>query len=126
MSMKFYGIGNLTKDVEVRTVNDKSVAVFSIAVNDGFGEREHVSYFNCEMWGDKKVEALQKYGLKGIKLHVDGQLYQDRYEKDGENKTVTKLKVADFMVLTPKKQNTSTEENKEEVATEVEDEKVPF
>ena len=45
--------GNLTRDPELRQIpSGTSVCDFTIAVNDGWGDREHASFIGCQAWGD--------------------------------------------------------------------------
>ncbi len=82
-------IGRLTKDPELRFTNSgKAVANFSIAVNRKKGEEEYVSFFDCTVWGTL-AEGVAASLNKGDRAIVEGNLEQERYEKDG--KTVSKI-----------------------------------
>lgn len=78
--------GNLTKDMEVMvTKNDVNLGKFSVAVNNGYGENAKTDYYPVILFG-KRVEALQKYLLKGTKVIIDGQIdYKSILDEDGEN-----------------------------------------
>ncbi len=90
-------IGNLTRDPEVRqTPSGTSVCEFSIAVNDGYGEKQHTSFIDVTAW-QKQAENVGKYLEKGSKVGVEGSLRQDRWEASDGGKR-SKLKVNAFRV----------------------------
>jgi single-strand DNA-binding protein len=81
-------IGRLTADPELKfTNNGMAVVNFSVAVNRKKGEEEYVSYFDCTSWGTL-AQGIADSLHKGDRVIVNGNLTQDRYEKDG--KTVSK------------------------------------
>lgn len=78
-------IGNLTRDPDVRYTtgaNQTAVARFSIAVNDGYGDKKRVDYPNIVVFG-KQAENCQKYLHKGSKVAITGRIQTGSYEKDG-------------------------------------------
>ena len=88
-------MGRLTKDVEVRQAGETQVANFCIAVDDGYGDRKHTSFFNLVAFG-KTAENIAKYFQKGSRIAVDGKLRQERWEKDGKNYSDVKVIVNQF------------------------------
>lgn len=95
-------IGHLTRDAELAYTNGGTAfSKFSIAVNKEYtsnGEKvKEVSYFDVTQWG-KGAEVLAQYLKKGKQIAVEGELKQDRWEKDG--KTISKVGVkADLIQL---------------------------
>ncbi len=88
---KVFLLGNLTRDPELRqTANGASVCNFSIAVNEGFGDKKKVNFFNVQAW-QKTAEACAKYLAKGRPVLVEGRLQNRSYEKDGQKRTVTEI-----------------------------------
>ena len=66
--------GNLTKDMDVMvTKNDLNKGKFIVAVNNGYGEYINTQFYPVILFG-KRVEALQKYLLKGTKVIIEGQI----------------------------------------------------
>ena len=68
---------------------------FSLAVERGYQKDKNnkvVDFINCEMIG-KHTENLCQYVTKGKALIVEGELNIDNYEKDGEKRSFTKVKV---------------------------------
>ena len=80
-------IGNLSKDVEVRwSTGEKQTAIgrFSLAVNDGYGNRQKTSFINIVTFG-KTAENCEKYLEKGSKCAVRGHIQTGSYEgKNGK------------------------------------------
>ena len=88
---KVFLLGNLTRDPELRqTANGASVCSFSIAVNEGFGDKKKVNFFNVQAW-QKTAEACAKYLAKGRPVLVEGRLQNRSYEKDGQKRTITEI-----------------------------------
>ena len=87
--------GNLVKDMEVKGYGkDKIVGKFTVANNERVGENEITSFINCTMFGEKRIEALQKYLLKGCKVLINGRLQINNYQDDeGEYKSFTDVVV---------------------------------
>ena len=104
--------GNLTKDPDVKyTQSGKAVAMFSIAVNDGFGDNQKTYYPNIVVWG-KTAETVGNNLTKGSKVGVVGKLTSRSYESNGQKKYITEV-VADMYngieFLGSKKQSQSNE-----------------
>ena len=58
-------MGRLTKDPELRYTNNKTpVCSFTIAVNNGYGEKQQTDFVNCLAW-NKTAEFVTKYFTKG-------------------------------------------------------------
>ena len=87
---KLYLLGRLVADPEASSLpsNDKeptALADFKLAVNEGWGDRETVSYFACTAF-KKTAEYMLAYGRKGSQVFVEGRLRQDRWQ-DKNTKT---------------------------------------
>lgn len=81
-------VGRLTRDAEMKYTNSgKALANFSIAVNDGWGENEHVSFFDVTIWG-RMAESIHQYLTKGTRVCVSGSLKQERWQtNEGQNRS---------------------------------------
>lgn len=75
-------VGNLTKDVEVKTVNSKGkeylMTTLSVAVNDD----DNTLFIDFDVWG-KQAENAGKFLQKGSKVFIEGTMQNNVYEKDG-------------------------------------------
>lgn len=86
--------GNLVKDMEVKTFGkDNILATFTIANNERVGQNDVTTFINCTMFGEKRIEALQKYLVKGCKVLITGRLQIDNVKDLDEYKTFTKVVV---------------------------------
>lgn len=95
-------MGNLTRDVELRTTTSgQTVANFSLAVSRSWRsqdgqQQDQTSFINCVAWG-KVGEIIAQYVKKGSPLLVSGRLDQRSYEdKDGNKRTAFEVVVEDF------------------------------
>jgi single-strand DNA-binding protein len=96
---KAFLVGHLTKDPELRYLNNNTTAVatFTIAVNRTFanqnGERE-ADFINIVVWR-KQAENVKKYLTKGSLVGIDGRIQTRNYDgQDGKKVYVTEV-VAD-------------------------------
>jgi len=73
--------GNVGKSAEVRNAGEKRVTGWSVAVDDGWGERKTTLWFDCNWWG-ARGEKVAPYIQKGGKITVTGEL--SKREHDGK------------------------------------------
>ena len=116
--------GRLTKDAELGyiAVTGTPKASFSIAVERGYQKDKNnkkVDFINCEMIG-KHTENLCQYLTKGKALMVEGELNIDNYEKDGERRSFTKVKVdrVEFQANTGRFEEATVNGQFQELATD--------
>ena len=112
--------GKLTKDIEVRSVNvgDNNFPVANITVANevGYGDKKKVSYFNCNFTGEKRIEALEKYLVKGCKVIVSGSMVIENWKDENDDyHTRPYIKVDDIEIARFKEEK--QEEQKEEKKT---------
>lgn len=108
-------IGRLTKDPEIRTSGNYTIASFSLAVDRKFkreGEAE-ADFFNCTAF-NKTAEFVEKYCFKGMKMVVEGRIQNDNYEKDGVKHYGVKIMV-DSLEFAESKSASNTPSAKVEV-----------
>lgn len=94
--------GRLGKDPEVRsTGSGKSVVVFSIAVDDGFGDKKKTDWWDVEAW-NKTAEAIGRLVVAGNRVTVTGSLKKDEWQDQSGNKRskakilATRVDIIDF------------------------------
>ena len=95
--------GNLAKDIEVRIVNvgDNNFPVANITVANevGYGDKKKVTFFNCNFTGEKRIEALEKYLVKGCKVIVSGSMIIENWkDEQDEYHTRPYIKVDDIEI----------------------------
>jgi single-strand DNA-binding protein len=96
-------IGRLTRDAELKyTPSGQAVSKFSIAVNRSVkrGEKweDEANFFDIVLWG-KRAEALDQYLTKGKQIGVDGELRQDRWQQDGQNRSKVEVIATNINLL---------------------------
>ena len=88
-------VGRLTRDAELKyTAGGQAVCKFSLAVNrrrkNGEQWVDEPSFFDIVLWG-RQGESLNQYLIKGKLIGVDGELRQDRWEQDGQNRSKVEI-----------------------------------
>lgn len=91
-------LGRLGMDAELKvTQGGQSYANFSLATSETWKDKEgnkqeKTEWHRCTMWGDR-AKNLAQYLTKGKMLYVEGSLETRTYEKDGEKRYATGIKV---------------------------------
>lgn len=120
--------GRLTASPELKTTTSEIyVTDFSLAVNRRFN-KEQTDFINCQAWRNT-AEFITKYFTKGQEILVIGELHIDKYEKDGETKSVTRVVVDEVEFCGSKSENKNAphSNNKEEEFEELADgDELPF
>ena len=80
----FVGMGNLTRDPEIRVAGETHIARYTLAVS-GY-KQDDVNYITCVAFG-KSAEFAEKYLSKGTKILITGHIQTGSY-KDKDGKTV--------------------------------------
>ncbi len=78
-------VGRLTSDPQLRyTTGNEPTAVcrFSVAVDDGFGDRKRTNFIPITAFG-KVAESCERFLSKGKQVAVTGKIQTGSYEKDG-------------------------------------------
>ena len=116
--------GRLVRDVEYGTTNSGvSYANFSVAWNEKYNENEQQLFMNCRAWRGT-ADLLNKYFKKGDELVIEGKLVTETYEKDGQNKSSTRM-VVDRVHFTYGNKNNDGQGQGQEL-TPVDDDNLPF
>lgn len=100
-------VGRLTRDIELRYIagSGTPVANFAIAVDREFttkdGKKE-TDFIDIQVWG-KSAENCANYIGKGSLVAIQGSIRIEKYEKDGERRTFTKINANKVQFLESKK-----------------------
>ena len=125
--------GRLVRDAELKYIAVTGIPKmsFSIAVERNYQKdksNKKVDFINCEMLG-QHTEKLCQYVTKGKSILVEGELNIYQFEKDGEKRSFTKVKVDRLEFLSSSNNN----ENKSNINTleftefqEVDNDEIPF
>jgi len=81
--------GNLTRDPEYKSVSDRDLVTFRIAVNESVGNgREETVYLDVDGWGSHAAYSKNVDLVKGDRVIIDGRLRQRNWEdKEGVSRT---------------------------------------
>jgi len=99
-------IGNVGRDPEIRYVDGRPLASFSMATTErafttrnGAHVPERTEWHNIVMW-DRAAETAEKYIRKGSRLFVEGKLRSRVWEdRNTIKRTVTEIVVDNFEIL---------------------------
>ncbi|MCL2047378.1 MAG: single-stranded DNA-binding protein [Defluviitaleaceae bacterium] len=90
-------IGRITKDFELRT-SEKSGCIyanFSLAVNEGFGDNQKTTFFECTVFGADAERLIKAKAKRGSLLQITGKLgtseFTRRNGEQGYSLTITVL-----------------------------------
>ncbi|EIS9859131.1 TPA: single-stranded DNA-binding protein [Clostridioides difficile] len=123
-------VGRLTRDPELRYIPGYGtpVATFSLAIDRDYVKKDgtkEVDFIPIEVMGGS-AEFCANYLTKGRLVSLQGQIRIEKYEKDGEKKTFTKVRTKSVNALDhkPKEEN---KDKDEEIGFQVlDDEDIPF
>lgn len=93
-----YLLGRLGADSELKvTQGGQSVLKFSLATSEKYKDKqgdlqEKTEWHRCVMWGDR-AGKLAQHLTKGKQLLVEGSVTYSSYDKDGEKRYSTDIKV---------------------------------
>ena len=122
--------GRLTRDAELSFIPNTGTPKmsFSLAVERNYQKDKNnkkVDFINCEMLG-KHTENLCQYVTKGKAILVEGELNIDQYEKDGEKRSYTKVKVDRLEFLGGNNENKASNQASNNDFQAIDDDDIPF
>ena len=97
-------IGRLGKDPEVRyTTEGDAVANVSLATTESWkgkdGTKNEKTEWHNLVFFRRQAEVVGEYLKKGALIYVEGKLTTEKYQKDGEDRYITKIVVSDMKML---------------------------
>ena len=129
MFNNFIGVGNLTKEPEIRFLpNGDKVGSISLAFNKKFKNKngelmEKVCFLDGKVFG-KMVETIEAYLHKGDRVLVQGELVEESwFSPDGAKKHKHILSISTIKFLNPK--NTQEEQEQQEPEINIDNEELP-
>ena len=122
--------GRVTRDAELSYIPNAGVPKlsFGLAVERNYQKDKNnkkVDFISCEMIG-QHTEKLCQYVTKGKAVLVEGELNIDNYEKDGERRSFTKVKVDRLEFLASNNNENKTNANTLDFQEVGNDEDIPF
>lgn len=123
-------IGRLTKDPELRYLPNTGtpVATFTIAVDRNYKDKEgniQTDFIPVEVMG-KVADFVTNYITKGRLVAVNGSIRVDRYMKDDENRTFTKVSAKSVQALDSSNKNKSQNTEAPQGFQAIDDDEIPF
>ena len=109
--------GNLVRDMEIKDVKGLLIGEFTIANNQRVSkDKEETTFLKCTLFGSR-VEALEKFLVKGAKVLVTGRLSIANVEVEDGYKTyvsciVNELEIEKFVSSEPEHPKKSSKYNK--------------
>jgi single-strand DNA-binding protein len=105
---KIVQVTRLTKDAELKFTNSGfQITTMSGAVNRSVKKQdqwvEEVSFFDYKLLG-KRGESLNQYLTKGTQIAIEGQLIQERWQKDGQQRSKVIIQIDNIQLLGGNKQ----------------------
>ena len=99
-------IGNLGADPETRQVGETNVTSLRIATSETFKDRsgeqqERTEWHRLNLW-DKLSDIAQQYLKKGSRIYVEGKIETRQWDKDGEKRYSTEIRVQQMLMLDAK------------------------
>jgi single-strand DNA-binding protein len=97
-------VGRLVDDADLKYTKDgTAVSKFRLASNfyQGREKEDGVSFFDVTSWG-KQAEGLNQYLTKGRRIGVQGELRQERWEKDGQKQSRVTITAQSIQLLDSK------------------------
>ena len=96
-------VGRLTRDGELKFTNG-GLAVLSFCIATDHRKKEADGYSNAASFWDvayfgKPAEGIARYMTKGKMVAVDGELYTDTWEKDGQKHSKAKVNASAITLL---------------------------
>jgi single-strand DNA-binding protein len=96
-------VGNITRDAEIKYFNSGACVVqFSIAQNKRIKKGEDwvddPQFFDIKFFG-KGAEAVHKYLTKGKQVGVQGELDQEKWQQEGQNRSKMVVKAFELQLL---------------------------
>lgn len=101
---KWLGIGNLTRDPEVRSTQDgRKIVTLNVTCNESWkdrnsGERkERTEFVRVVIFNERLAEVAEKYLKKGAKVYVEGSLQTRKWtDQSGAERYSTEVVLQQF------------------------------
>jgi single-stranded DNA-binding protein len=109
-------MGRVTADFELLTSQNErntTYVQFNLAVNKGYGEKEHPNFYQCVLFG-AAAERMAKAGVKKgslITIVGDLDLVDFRRKEDGSKGTIAKINLYDWSYAPTNRPKTETDPN---------------
>lgn len=118
--------GNIGKDAVTRTTQGgDNVTSFTVAVNQGSGDKKRTEWVECALWG-KRGDALAQYLTKGTTISVCGMPRVRHYELNGEHRAQIQVSVAEISLHGGPKSTGDKQAGWDAPADDLDSSEIPF
>jgi single-strand DNA-binding protein len=106
--LKVSGFGRLAQDPQLIEVGKSIKSYFTIVWTEVRNNKDrdisqNIQHFiDCELW-DTAADYFYNNFVKDDKIYIDGILRQERWEKDGQNKSKTVIRITHFEKIEERK-----------------------
>lgn len=83
-------IGNLTRDPELREVNDTFVCDFGLAINNEYSQNDETCFVDVTAWG-RQAQNCDEYLESGDPIYLEGRLKYEKWDSDGKTHSRHKI-----------------------------------
>lgn len=130
MANKIILTGRIVRDAELSFIPNTGTPKlnYTLAVEREYQKDKNnkkVDFINCEAIG-KHCEKLCQYVTKGKLVLVEGELNIDQYEKEGEKRSFTKVKVNKLEFMSGTNQDNKSNDTGNNDFQPVDDDDIPF
>ena len=100
MNSIYISSARITNDLETKyTDGGTAIVNFSAADNHRNGDKEEAIFWRCAAYG-KQAEFLAKYGMKGGRVNVIGEVQPNNYtNKDGQRVNAIQVRVTNIEIV---------------------------
>ncbi len=103
-------LGRVGKDPEIKQFDNGSIANFTIATDDSYKDKsgqkvERTDWHNISIGSSGLVDVVSRFVKKGDLIYVEGKIKTREYEKEGQKRYITEIRV-DTLKMMPKGANT--------------------
>lgn len=127
---KWIGAGRLTREAELSYTNTGyALLKFSIAVNRRKKQNDQwvdeANFFDVVVWG-KRGEALDQYMVKGQQVMIEGELKQERWEKDGMKRSKVTIEATNIQLVGGKSEGQTQQRTQPQQPTKTFEDEIPW
>lgn len=113
------GIGRLTKDVILTYAGETAIGKFTLAIDDGYGDKKKTNFINIVCFG-KQAENAGMYLAKGNRCAVSGKIQTGSYKnKEGATIYTTDIVAENIEYLESKGETQRPEQRKPAEETQI-------
>ena len=98
-------IGRLGSDPELKELGGTAYVGIGLATDEKFKKdgqwQKRTEWHRLAIWG-QLAETVNRFAKKGDQLYVEGSIQTRTYTKDGQEKSVTEIRVTEVTFLSPK------------------------